>query len=197
MSTDEKRDVERCTWCGGDDLYMAYHDEEWGVPLFDDQKLFEFLILEGAQAGLSWITVLRKRENYRAAFDDFNPEKIAGYEKRKINQLMNNEGIIRNQLKIKSTINNAQRYLDIQSNHSSFSDYLWQFVEGQTIQNQFMFRTDVPAKTPLSDIMAKTMKKAGFNFVGSTICYAFMQATGMVNDHLLPCYRHQECADLV
>jgi len=197
MASDEKHDVERCTWCGRDDLYMAYHDTEWGVPLFDDQKLFEFLILEGAQAGLSWITVLRKRENYRAAFDDFNPEKIAGYEKRKINQLMNNEGIIRNQLKIKSTINNAQRYLDIQSNHSSFSDYLWQFVEGQTIQNQFMFHTDVPAKTPLSDIMAKTMKKAGFNFVGSTICYAFMQATGMVNDHLLPCYRHQECVDLV
>lgn len=197
MDSDEKRDTERCTWCEGDDLYMAYHDEEWGVPLFDDQKLFEFLILEGAQAGLSWITVLKKRENYREAFDGFNPEKIAAYDKRKFSQLMNNEGIIRNQLKIKSTINNAQRYLEIQSKYGSFYDYLWQFVEGQTIQNQFKSHADVPAKTPLSDIMAKTMKKAGFNFVGSTICYAFMQATGMVNDHLLACYRHQECTDLV
>ena len=197
MDSHEKRDTERCTWCSGDDLYMAYHDEEWGVPLFDDQKLFEFLILEGAQAGLSWITVLRKRENYREAFDGFSPEKIAGYDKRKFNHLMNNEGIIRNQLKIKSAINNAQRYLEIQSKHCSFSDYLWDFVDGQTIQNKFMSHVDVPAKTPLSDRMAKTMKKAGFNFVGSTICYALMKATGMVNDHLLPCYRHQECADLV
>jgi len=197
MDDDKMPNGQRCTWCAGDELYLAYHDKEWGVPLFDDQKLFEFLILEGAQAGLSWITVLRKRENYREAFDGFNPEKIARYDKRKFNQLMNNEGIIRNQLKIKSAINNAQRYLDIQSKHPSFSDYLWQFVEGQAIQNQFVSHTDVPAKTSLSDVMAKTMKKAGFNFVGSTICYAFMQATGMVNDHLLPCYRHQECADLV
>lgn len=194
MDSEKNRNLERCTWCSGDDLYMDYHDNEWGVPLYDDQKLFEFLILEGAQAGLSWITVLKKRGHYREAFDGFNPEKIARYDKRKFNQLMNNEGIIRNQLKIKSAINNAQRYLEIQSNYSSFSDYLWQFVEGETIQNRFMSHADVPAKTVLSDVMAKTMKKAGFNFVGSTICYAFMQATGMVNDHLVPCYRHLECA---
>ena len=196
----EARELSRCSWCGDDELYMQYHDEEWGRPLFDDQKLFEFLILEGAQAGLSWITVLRKRENYREAFDDFDPSKIAKYNKRKISQLLDNEGIIRNKLKINSAINNAQRYIEIQSGDSvsdqaSFSDYLWQFVNGETIQNRFSAHSDVPATSNISNVMAKTLKKNGFNFVGSTICYAFMQATGMVNDHLLSCYCHLECAE--
>ena len=186
---------ERCDWCHGDELYEAYHDEEWGVPLHDDRKLFEFLILEGAQAGLSWITVLRKRENYRHALWDFDPEKMASFGKREKNQLLNNEGIIRNRLKIDSAINNAQRFLEIQST-SSFDDYLWQFVEGATIQNSFKSLSEVPATTKKSDLMAKTLKKSGFNFVGSTICYALMQATGMVNDHLVSCPRHSICKTL-
>ena len=194
MTKNTEEPINRCSWCEGDELYERYHDEEWGVALFDDQKLFEFLILEGAQAGLSWITVLKKRENYREAFDGFDPIEISKYKKRKINALMNNEGIIRNQLKIKSAINNAQRYVEIISAGSSFSDYLWQFVEGKPIQNHFELRSEVPATTPTSDLMARTLKKAGFNFVGSTICYAFMQATGMVNDHLVECNRHTECA---
>ncbi|MFT5571005.1 MAG: DNA-3-methyladenine glycosylase I [Candidatus Azotimanducaceae bacterium] len=184
----------RCSWCAGSELYERYHDEEWGVPLFDDEKLFEFLILEGAQAGLSWITVLNKREGYREAFDGFDPVAISKYDKRKINSLMNNEGIIRNQLKIKSAINNAQTYLEITSTGTSFSDYMWEFVDGKPIENQFELRSEVPATTPISDLMARTLKKAGFNFVGSTICYALMQATGMVNDHLVECHRHLECA---
>ncbi|MFT4796644.1 MAG: DNA-3-methyladenine glycosylase I [Candidatus Azotimanducaceae bacterium] len=186
---------QRCDWCQGDPLYEAYHDEEWGVPLRDDQKLFEFMILEGAQAGLSWITVLRKRENYRHAFWDFNPEKIATFDKRAKHKLLNNEGIIRNRLKIDSAVNNAQRFLEVQSK-GSFSQFLWQFVDGQPIQNQYESMSDVPATTDRSDLMAKTLKKAGFNFVGSTICYALMQATGMVNDHLVTCPRHKPCKAL-
>jgi len=186
--------ISRCDWCEGNELYERYHDEEWGVPLYDDQRLFEFLILEGAQAGLSWITVLKKRESYREAFDGFDPVKISKYNKRKTKALMNNEGIIRNHLKIKSAINNAQRCLEITSTGLSFSDYLWQFVEGKPVQNQFTARAEVPATTPISDQMASKLKKAGFNFVGSTICYAFMQATGMVNDHVIGCHRHKECA---
>ncbi len=187
-----KLEQERCGWCLGDELYESYHDEEWGVPLHDDRKLFEFLILEGAQAGLSWITVLRKRENYRHAFWDFDAEKMASFGKREKNKLLNNEGIIRNRLKIDSAINNAQRFLEIQST-SSFDEYLWQFVDGSPIQNTFSSLAEVPATTATSDLMAKTLKKAGFNFVGSTICYAFMQATGMVNDHLVTCPRHKAC----
>ncbi|MFT7246276.1 MAG: DNA-3-methyladenine glycosylase I [Candidatus Azotimanducaceae bacterium] len=186
---------QRCDWCRGDPTYEAYHDEEWGVPLRDDLKLFEFLILEGAQAGLSWITVLRKRENYRQAFWQFNPEKMATFDKREKSKLLNNEGIIRNRLKIDSAVNNAQRFLEIQSK-GSFSQFLWQFVDGQPVQNQYQSMSDVPSKTDTSDVMAKTLKKAGFNFVGSTICYALMQATGMVNDHLVTCPRHQSCKDL-
>lgn len=186
---------ERCDWCHGDPLYEAYHDEEWGVPLHDDRKLFEFLILEGAQAGLSWITVLRKRENYRHAFWDFDPEKMASFGKREKNNLLNDEGIIRNRLKIDSAINNAQRFLEIQSK-GTFDDYLWQFVDGAPIQNSFKNRSEVPATTKTSDLMAKTLKKAGFNFVGSTICYALMQATGMVNDHLGSCPRYSVCKAL-
>lgn len=183
---------ERCPWCHGDPLYEEYHDTEWGVPCHDDRKLFEYLLLEGAQAGLSWITVLRKRENYRLAFDQFNPDKIARYPPQKIENLMQNSGIIRNRLKLESAVKNAQAYLAIQESHGSFSDYLWGFVDGQVIQNDFHSMKQVPAKTELSDKMSKTLKKAGFNFVGSTICYAFMQATGMVNDHLTNCPRHRD-----
>ncbi|HKI73527.1 MAG TPA: DNA-3-methyladenine glycosylase I [Pseudomonadales bacterium] len=184
--------INRCGWCGDDALYVAYHDQEWGYPQYDARILFEFLILEGVQAGLSWITVLRKRENYREAFDAFDPEKIARYGKRKINQLLKNEGIVRNRLKIESAVNNAQRFLAIEET-GSFSDYLWSFVDGKPIQNRFSSLSEVPAKTPISDTMSKTLKKDGFNFVGSTICYAHMQATGMVNDHILGCHRYKTC----
>ena len=186
----------RCTWCGDDPLYQQYHDEEWGVPLRDDQLLFEFLILEGAQAGLSWITVLRKREHYRAAFDQFNAEKIARYTPARIEKLLQNPGIIRNRLKVESAVRNAQAYLNIREKHASFADYLWQFVDGQPIQNRWNSIREVPASTPESDRMSKVLKKDGFNFVGSTICYAHMQATGMVNDHTVDCFRHQECRKL-
>lgn len=183
----------RCPWCGTDPLYQQYHDEEWGVPCFDERTLFEFLILEGAQAGLSWITILRKRENYRLAFDQFNPEIIASYDEPKVEELMSNAGIVRNQQKIRATINNARRYLTLIEQKNSLSDYLWDFVDGQPIVNQFDNFADIPAKTILSDVISKDMKQLGFKFFGSTICYAFMQATGMVNDHLTSCFRHSEC----
>jgi len=191
VSSKKSNGLSRCGWCLGDDLYLDYHDKEWGLPLFDDQTLFEFLILEGAQAGLSWITVLRKRENYRLAFDQFDPQKIARYSEKKKQRLLQNPGIIRNKLKINSAINNAQRYLDIQST-GSFSDYMWNVVDGRSVQNNYKTLADVPSTSDTSDLMAKTLKKAGFNFVGSTICYAFMQATGMVNDHLVDCFRHPQ-----
>lgn len=186
-------DKNRCPWCGTDPLYVDYHDNEWGTPLYDNQKLFEFLILEGAQAGLSWITVLRKRENYRQAFDHFNPEKIARYSDAKKSKLLSNEGIIRNRLKIDSAIKNAQAYLAMQKNGEDFSEFLWSFVGGTPTQNTWQHMSQVPAFTPASDAMSKALKQRGFNFIGSTICYAFMQATGMVNDHLLSCYRHAAC----
>ncbi|GAB3104851.1 DNA-3-methyladenine glycosylase I [Aestuariicella hydrocarbonica] len=181
----------RCGWCLNDPLYEKYHDEEWGVPCFDDAILFEFLLLEGAQAGLSWITVLKKREGYRQAFDQFNPEKIARYSDRKVEKLLTNPNIIRNRLKVQSAVKNAQAFLNIQERYTSFSDYLWQFVDGQPIQNHFRTLKEVPASTDRSDLMSKTLKKDGFSFVGSTICYAHMQATGMVNDHLITCPRHR------
>jgi DNA-3-methyladenine glycosylase I len=183
----------RCPWCGTDPLYRDYHDNEWGTPVYDNQKLFEFLILEGAQAGLSWITVLRKRENYRKAFDDFNPEKIARYTDAKKAKLLLNEGIIRNRLKIDSAVKNANAYLLMQKNGEDFSHFLWSFVGGKPKQNTLTSMSQVPAFTPESDAMSKALKQKGFNFVGSTICYAFMQATGMVNDHLVNCYRHKQC----
>ena len=179
----------RCPWCGTDPLYTAYHDNEWGTPLYDNQKLFELLILEGAQAGLSWITVLRKRENYRKAFDDFNPERIARYTEAKKAKLLLNEGIIRNRLKIDSAIKNAQAYLSMQKNDEDFSEFLWSFVGGKPKQNKLLSMSQAISSTPESDAMSKALKQRGFNFVGSTICYAFMQATGMVNDHLVDCYR--------
>lgn len=186
----------RCSWCGDDPLYCEYHDQEWGVPLHDERKLFEFLILEGAQAGLSWITVLRKRENYRAAFDDFDPAKIARYTPARVEKLMQNEGIIRNRLKIESAIKNAQALLAMKKNGESFSDFVWSFVNHKPVQNKLQSMQDAVASTPESDAMSKALKKKGFNFVGTTICYAFMQACGMVNDHIAGCYRYKECATL-
>jgi DNA-3-methyladenine glycosylase I len=183
---------DRCEWVKNDPLYIAYHDEEWGVPVHSDRRLFEFLILEGAQAGLSWITVLRKRENYRQAFDGFDPEVIARYDNAKVEELLQNQGIIRNRLKIEATIINARMFLHVLEEFSSFDRYIWQFVNGHPMQNHWESIKDVPAKTKESDLMSKDLKKRGFKFVGSTICYAFMQAVGMVNDHTISCFRHHE-----
>jgi len=183
--------MKRCGWAKND-LAIAYHDAEWGVPTRDDRKLFEFLILEGAQAGLSWDTILRKRENYRAAFDDFDAEKIARYDEKKLNELLQNEGIVRNRLKINSAVGNAKSYLEILSEFESFDKYIWSFVEGKPIKNAWQNLSEVPAKTSVSDAMSKDLKKRGFNFVGSTILYAFMQACGLVNDHLVSCFRYNE-----
>tara|TARA_B110000967_G_scaffold201988_1_gene240065 strand:+ start:496 stop:1077 length:582 start_codon:yes stop_codon:yes gene_type:complete len=180
--------VNRCDWCGDDSLYQKYHDEEWGVPTFDDKTLFEFLILEGAQAGLSWITVLRKRENYRKAFHQFNPEKIARYSENKIQRLKLDAGIIRNDLKIRSAVSNAQCYIELCNEKDSLSNYLWNFVEGKPIKNHWQSMKTLPANTPLSDTISKDLKKRGFKFVGSTIIYAYMQSMGLVNDHLTSCH---------
>ena len=182
----------RCGWCVGNDLYEAYHDEEWGVPVIDDETLFEFLILETFQAGLSWITVLKKRENFRKAFDKFNYKKIAKYNQEKIDSLLQNEGIIRNKLKVNATISNAQEFMRIQDDYGSFSKYIWDFVNGKPIKNSFKHYKDAPANTPLSDAISKDLKKRGFKFVGSTVIYAHMQATGMVNDHEVNCFRYNE-----
>ncbi|HWB12535.1 MAG TPA: DNA-3-methyladenine glycosylase I [Pirellulales bacterium] len=181
----------RCPWAKGDE-YVAYHDLEWGVPLHDDRLLFEFLILEGAQAGLSWATILKKRENYRAAFDRFDPTVVAKYGKRKQASLLANEGIVRNRLKIASAIDNAKAFLAVQKEFGSFDEYIWAFVDGRPKQNAWSSLKSVPASTPESDRMSKDLKRRGFRFVGSTICYAFMQAVGMVNDHFVGCYRHAE-----
>lgn len=188
--------MERCPWCEGFDLYREYHDTEWGVPLWDDQALFELLILEGAQAGLSWSTVLKKRENYRLAFDHFSPEKIAQYHDKKVAELLANPGIIRNRLKIAAAITNAKAYLALIESGQTLSGFLWQFVNGKPIQNARHSLDEVPSKTPASDAMSKALLKAGFKFVGSTICYAFMQASGMVNDHLVTCHRHSKVGGL-
>jgi DNA-3-methyladenine glycosylase I len=186
----KKKDVVRCAW-PTDELSIRYHDEEWGVPLHDDRGLLEFLILEGAQAGLSWDTILRKRENYRAAFDNFDAERIARYDRKKIASLLKNAGIIRNELKIRSAIQNARVFLEIQKS-GSFDSYIWQFVGGKPAVHSPRSGKDIAATTPISDAMSKALKKRGFNFVGSTICYAFMQATGMVNDHLVSCFRYEQ-----
>ncbi|GAA4949896.1 DNA-3-methyladenine glycosylase I [Algibacter agarivorans] len=182
----------RCGWCEGDDLYEAYHDNEWGVPVYDDATLFEFLILETFQAGLSWITVLRKRENFRKAFDNFDYKKIANYNKGKIDELLLDAGIIRNKLKIKATITNAQSFIKIQKEFGSFSKYIWGFVDGKPIKNECISMQDVPATTAISDVLSKDLKKRGFKFVGPTVVYAHMQATGMVNDHVKGCFRYDE-----
>lgn len=185
----------RCRWCGDDPLYVAYHDEEWGVPLHDDHALFEALVLDGAQAGLSWITILRKRANYREAFDQFDPAKVAGYDEAKIVELLQNPGIVRNRLKLNSAVRNARAFLEIQDEFGSFDAYLWDFVDGKTIQNHWQTMAELPAKTPLSEQISKDLKKRGFNFVGPTIMYAMMQAIGMVNDHTTDCFRYHQLSD--
>ena len=182
--------VIRCAWSGSDPLYQAYHDNEWGVPVHADRRLFEMLILEGAQAGLSWITILRKRENYRRAFDAFDVRKIAQYNSAKIARLMKDEGIVRNRLKIESTVLNAKAFLAVQKEYGSFDGYVWQFVGGKPLVNRWRTIKELPSSTPESDALSKDMKKRGFKFVGSTICYAFMQAVGMVNDHTIDCFRY-------
>ena len=182
----------RCEWCGTDPLYVKYHDEEWGVPVHNDTKHFEMIILDGAQAGLSWLTVLRKRENYRKAFDKFDPEKVAKYDENKIAELLENPGIIRNKLKIKSAVTNAQAFLKVQKEFGSFDKYIWQFVNYKTIINNWKTDKDVPATSKESDTMSNDLKRHGFKFVGSTICYAYMQAAGMVNDHIKSCFRYKE-----
>jgi DNA-3-methyladenine glycosylase I len=185
-------DKVRCPWCESNALQMAYHDREWGVPVHDDRRFFEFLILEGAQAGLSWDTILKKRENYRRAFARFDPRKVARFGARERAALTKNPGIVRNRLKISSAITNAQAFLAVQREFGSFDRYIWRFVGGKPLQNRRRTSKQVPASTPESDAMSKDLKKRGFRFVGSTICYAFMQATGLVNDHLVSCYRYRE-----
>lgn len=186
------KDKQRCAWPGTDELYVAYHDTEWGVPLHDDRKLFEFLVLEGMQAGLSWYCVLKKRENFRKAFDQFDPEKVARYSEAKIAKLMNDAGIIRNRLKIAAAVANAKAFLKTQENFGTFDKYIWQFTEGEPRMNRWKSSKEIPAKTKESDAMSKDLQARGFKFVGSTICYAHMQATGMVNDHIVSCFRHAE-----
>ena len=188
---------ERCQWCIGDTIYENYHDTEWGVPIYDDQKLFEFLTLETFQAGLSWITVLQKRENFSRTFHQFDYFKIAKYGYDKITELKNNPGIIRNQLKIEATINNAKAFIRIRSNHGSFSKFIWGFVDGVPLTNTFKTLDEVPPYTPLAEKISSALKKEGFKFVGPTVIYAHMQATGMVNDHLLSCFRHREILEFL
>jgi len=183
---------ERCFWCGTDPLYVRYHDDEWGVPLHDDRRLFELLILEGAQAGLNWLTILRKREHYRVAFDDFDPERIARYDAAQVARLLADPGIVRNRLKIQAAIRNAQGYLAVQQQFGRFSAFLWRYVDGQPRQNAWPTLAEVPVRTSEAEAMSRDLKRLGFTFVGPTICYAFMQAVGMVNDHTISCFRHRE-----
>ena len=182
----------RCWWCGDDALYQQYHDEEWGVPVRDERELFEFLCLEGAQAGLSWITILRKRENYRRAFDNFDAERIARYDEARIEALLQDPGIVRNRLKVNGFVKNARAWLQLKEQGLDPVEYLWNFVDGEPLQPDRQSNAEVPANTPISDAMSRDLKKRGFTFVGSTICYAFMQAAGLVNDHLVECFRHQQ-----
>lgn len=183
---------ERCPWCGTDPLYCAYHDFEWGVPVREDRAMFAFLLLEGFQAGLSWLTILKKRENFRRAFDGFDPDKIAHYDERKIAELLDDPGIVRNKLKVRGAVTNARACLDVMAERGSFAQYLWDFVDGTTIVNRFKRMEDVPARTMVSDRISKDLKQRGFTFVGTTIVYAHMQATGIVNDHLVSCHRWRE-----
>ena len=187
--------IKRCRWAEGVSLqYIEYHDTEWGVPVYDDRTQFEFLILEGAQAGLSWSTILNKREGYRKAFADFDPEKVARFTKKRVERLLQDPSIVRNRLKVESTVTNAKAFLAVQEEFGTFSDYIWGFVDGEPIQNRFRRDRDVPATSQESDALSKDLKKRGFRFVGSTIVYAHMQATGMVNDHVSSCFRYKECA---
>ncbi len=187
-------EIIRCAWAGSDPLYQAYHDQEWGVPLHDDRLLFEFLILEGAQAGLSWITILRKREAYRRAFAGFDPATVASFDDARVASLLADPGIVRNRLKVASAVGNARAFLAVREEFGSFDAYIWRFVDGRPVRNAWRKLSDVPARTPLSDVMSRDLKRRGFSFVGSTICYAFMQAVGMVNDHTTDCFRWRELA---
>lgn len=187
----------RCPWAQDDQLIIDYHDKEWGVPVHDDRLLFEFLILESAQAGLRWQLILQKRDNYRKAFDNFEPEKVATYDEQKIEEFLSDQGIVRNRLKIRATVANAQAVLEMQKEHGSFDSYIWQFVGGETIQNHWETLDEVPSSTPESERMSKDLKKQGFKFVGPTICYGYMQAVGMVNDHIVDCFRHGEIEEML
>jgi DNA-3-methyladenine glycosylase I len=189
--TSDDRRLQRCGWAD-DEIHFDYHDREWGVPVHDDRLLFEFLVLEGAQAGLSWTTILRKRDHYRVAFDGFDPGLVAAYDQRKVDTLLANPGIVRNRLKIQAAVRNAQAFLALQQHFGSFDAYVWRFVNGQPRQNAWRTRHEVPARTPESDALSRDLRRRGFTFVGSTICYAFMQAVGMVNDHLVDCFRYAE-----
>lgn len=180
----------RCAWCKNDSLYIKYHDEEWGIPVHNDRHLFEMLNLEGAQAGLSWIIILKKRDNYKKLFDNFDAVKISKYSEKKIERILQDPGIVRNKLKVNAVVNNAKAFLEVQKEFGSFDEYIWQFVGGKPIINKFKSLSDLPAKTEISDVMSKDLKKRGFKFIGSTICYAFMQAVGMVNDHTTDCFRY-------
>lgn len=182
--------MNRCPWCGSDELYVKYHDEEWGVPVHEDKKHFEFLVLESAQAGLNWLTVLRKRENYRTAYDNFDPLKVSLYDDEKLEELMQNSGIIRNRKKIEASINNAKRFLEIQKEFGSFDNYIWGFVDGKSVKNHWNNIKEVPATSELSDKVSKDLKNRGFKFLGTTIVYAHLQATGIINDHLVDCFRY-------
>jgi len=185
--------MDRCDWCRSDDLYIKYHDEEWGVPVYDDRKQFEFLVLESAQSGLSWLTILRKRENYRIAYDNFEPEKVAVYDDKKIDELLSNQGIIRNRRKIEASINNARKFLEIQREFGSFNSYIWEFVNQQPIMNSYQNISEIPATSALSDVISKDLKQRGFRFLGSITIYSHMQATGIVNDHVDYCFRKHSC----
>lgn len=185
--------MNRCDWCKSDDQYIKYHDEEWGVPVYDDRKQFEFLVLESAQSGLSWLTILRKRENYRIAYDNFEPEKVAEYDDKKIDELLSNQGIIRNRRKIEASINNARKFLEIQKEFGSFNNYIWKFVNQQPIMNSYQNISQIPATSALSDVISKDLKQRGFRFLGSITIYSHMQATGIVNDHVDSCFRKHSC----
>jgi DNA-3-methyladenine glycosylase I len=191
-----KTEPKRCQWCGNDPLYVAYHDEEWGVPVWDDRTQFEFLILEGAQAGLSWSTILKKRAGYRRNFADFDPEKVARFTEKRLAKILQDPGIVRNRLKVHAAVTNAQAFLRVQEEFDGFSNYIWRFVDGRPKQNRWRTMADLPATTAESDALSKDLKSRGFKFVGSTIMYAHMQATGLVNDHVISCFRHRECRKL-
>lgn len=196
MGVPTAKEPSRCSWCGGDQLMLAYHDQEWGVPLWDDARLFEFLVLEGAQAGLSWRTILHRREGYRAAFDAFAVERVARYDKRRLKKLLSDARIIRNRLKIEAAVNNARAFLQVRDEFGSFAAYQWRFVDGRPLQNVWRTLKDLPAQTPLSEALSKDLRQRGFRFVGPTIVYAHMQAVGMVNDHIVDCFRHRQVRGL-
>jgi len=188
--------MKRCAWCGNDELYVKYHDEEWGVPVFDDRKQFEFLVLESAQAGLSWLTILKKRQSYRKAYDGFDPIKVAKFDERKVEELMNFDGIIRNERKIRASINNAKRFIEIQKEFGSFSKYIWRFVDYKPIINSWQSESEIPAKTKLSEEISKDLRNRGFEFLGPIIIYSHLQATGLVNDHIVDCFRYKQICEV-